>query len=253
MSLYDGTLFITNCWFQNITIDQVYSLGGVIDIRRGTIMMVGSEFHNVTATNGGGLYLRDGSANIASCRFDAMQVQKGGGIYLSFGSLAVSDSDFRNSRAQTGAAIYSSFSNVSLVRITVANCTSNNGNLEFVNSTVNITQSDIDNNSAVRAAGVYSHANSLFIDSGNVFSANIAEATSAVGCFLGSVALTHNNVFKNNRQSAGTSPVGVEYGSANIDETNEVVDDSQATCGSNCAKCVLDPSNLSAKCSACVG
>ena len=60
---------MTNCWFENIVIDSVYSWGGVIDLRRGTIMLVGSEFHNVTAGTGGGLYLRDGSANVALCRF----------------------------------------------------------------------------------------------------------------------------------------------------------------------------------------
>lgn len=104
-------------------------------------MLIGSEFRNVTAGTGGGLYLRDGSANINSCRFQNMQVQRGGGVYLTYGSLAVSESDFRGSKAQTGAAIYSSFSSVALTRIIVANCTSNNGNLVFVNSTVNITQS----------------------------------------------------------------------------------------------------------------
>lgn len=253
ISLYDGSLFVTDCRFENIIIDSVYSSGGVIDLRRGSIMMVGSEFLNVSSNTGGGLYLRDGSANVASCKFLKMKTQKGGGIYLSYGSLAVSDSDFRGSTAQTGAAIYSSFSTVALVRITVANCTSNNGNLAFVNSTVNITQSEIDGNTAVTGAGIYSLDNSLLVDNANVFSKNIAEEASAVGCFMGSVSLTNNNVFRNNHQSTGNSPVGVQFGSATLDQTNQIEDDSlQALCGDNCGKCVLDPSTMTPVCSMCL-
>lgn len=128
-----------SCEFRNIELDSTYGWVSVVEISRASLMITYTKFENVTGGGGVGLY--DGSVNVHGCEFQNMKAKRGTGLYLTRGSLAISDTTFQDLQATTGSAIYGSFCSAILTRIRVAHCTSNNGNLQFLNSTVNITDS----------------------------------------------------------------------------------------------------------------
>lgn len=242
IQLRDGSINIHNSEFRDVELDGQYSARSVVDVSRASIMMSYTNFINVTGEDSGAIALYDGSINIHGGTFASIKARRGGGLYLTRGSLAISDTTFKDCSAYTGAAIYASYCSANLVHVTIRNCRSDNGNLQFLNSTVNVTDSDIVNNSANSYAGVSSSYGTTTVES-STFDSNSAPKASAIGGFVGSASLQHQNTFKNN----GKDAVGFSYSTVEVDDTNQV----EGGCGDHCSECKLDQKTLLPNCGKC--
>ncbi|MGD1920829.1 MAG: choice-of-anchor Q domain-containing protein [Pleurocapsa sp.] len=231
---------IANSGLINIIYTEIYDnlgvIGGAIDNSGEANLTYSKVYNNSASSRGGGIINREGKLIVTQSEISNNSAgEDGGGVYNSFGELGLSYSTVSgNTSDDSGAGIanYRAIANIDGSNITGNSIVfdaygdpAGGGGISVISSSLNMTDSDVNNNEAIFGAGIYSDSATVNID-GSTIRENYS---GFVGGGLYSTQTELNltdSVITSNEASFAYGGIGIDESTGNI--TNSTISDNVA-------------------------
>ncbi len=231
---------IANSGLINIIYTEIYDnlgvIGGAIDNSGEANLTYSKVYNNSASSRGGGIINREGKLIVTQSEISNNSAgEDGGGVYNSFGELGLSYSTVSGNTSDDSGAGIANYRAIAI--IDGSNITGNSivfdaygdpaggGGISVISSSLNMTDSDVNNNEAIFGAGIYSDSATVNID-GSTIRENYS---GFVGGGLYSTQTELNltdSVITSNEASFAYGGIGIDESTGNI--TNSTISDNVA-------------------------